>query len=714
MVQFPQVQFSLAGGPELPLRAKPFPGIDVPGAMVQAAKDASTISAAREQIGARQRSEQDRRVLTEGVRSGKLDLFTPKGISEALKTLSGQVSLETYSALQERAGQLREVDARLKTQISQMNELERKQYTAGLESAMPFMDALMKQYVADVEVSGEQAALANFQQQKDKLLGQMRGRMVGPNTPMFSEEVLSALQTASPDVLPGIISASKYQAETARNASLMAAARRMPTGAENFVTSDGEVITSIPGVGLFNTSTQEPWTGDPATLRALPSTRGAAGAGVAGAGVTTLRGSDDNQYRVNRRTGTTEILNRQTGAYDPLPGGIPPGVRVAEIGSAAESQMAARADRVVLTPGESARLSRISRMVRLNVPPFGQGEAGTNARNAFYKGLLADIDALGQGDTEAAILMAMASASRKTRENIIQRDAVLRSEEDEAKALLGKIEEELKKIGGPASPYLREKWNTVETRVFGNPTFSQLNLYMTQFVDTVGRLSSNATGAAGTPVAYLNFAKTVLDKDFNLEQVKAFRPAFDNLLAARREGVKNAFAYLNELGAAVPGAGAAAPAGGAPAALGGAAAPAGGATPMPAAAARPTAPSAPAATTPGTQPTQNRVDVLQNEYNRAIQRLSTVVDTPEDPTARARAMDDVRALRRELGRLGVQLPEPGLPAEPAQPATPVPAAPSVQDVRAIRRALQNQNIPYEPDKYDYRIGPDGKVLRKRK
>ena len=74
-------------------------------------------------------------------------------------------------------------------------------------------------------------------------------------------------------------------------------------------------------------------------------------------------------------------------------------------------------------------------------------------------------------------------------------------------------------------------------------------------------------------------------------------------------------------------------------------------------------------------------------------------------------MDDARALRRELGRLGVQLPEPGLPAEPA---TPVPAAPSAADVRSIRRALQSQNMPYEPDKYDYRIGPDGKVLRKRK
>lgn len=708
MVQFPSVNFSLAGGPELPMRARPFPGIDAPGAMVSAARAASEISAAQEQVGARQRSEQDRRILTEGMRSGQLDLFTPTGINEALKTLRGQVSLETYSKLADRATQLREVDARLQKTLREMNDLERKQYTSGIESAMPFMDALMKQYRADAEQGGEASALANFDQRKSQLVTQMRDKKVGPNTPMFSEEVLTALQSATPDVLPGIISASQYQASMARNASLMAAAQRMPTGTENFVTQDGEVVINVPGQGIFSAETREPWSGDPATLRPLPSTRGAAGAGVAGAGVTTVRGTDGNQYRVNTRTGTTEILNRESGQYDPLPGGIPPSVRVAPIGSAAEAQMAQRADRVVLTPEESARLSRISRMVRLNVPPFGQGEAGTNARNAFYKGLLADIDAQGQGDTEAAIRMAMATASRKTRENIIQRDTVLRSEEDEAKTLLTKIEQELKIIGGPASPFIREKWNMVETRLLGNPTFAKLNLYMTQFVDTMGRLSSNATGAAGTPVAYLNFAKTVLDKDFNLEQIKAFRPAFDDLLNARREGVKNAFTYLNDLGTAVPGAGTAAP--------GGAAAPGGGVTPTAPAAARPApAGAVPAPTRPagplgaGTVPEAERVRIITAEHNAALERLRTATDE----AARARALADARATRSELARLGVQVAEPGMPVPAAAAAAPV-TAPSAEEVRNIRRALQQQNVPYEPDKYDYRIGPDGKVQRRRK
>lgn len=708
MAEFPTVNFGLAGGPELPMRARPFPGFDPVGAMASAAKVASDVSAAQEQVSSRQRNEQDRRILTEGMRAGTIDLFTPTGVDNALKTLRGQLSLDTYTRLADRATQLREVDARLQKTVRDMNELERKQYTAGIESAMPFMDALMRQYRADVEQSGEASALANFDERKSQLVANMRDKKMGPNTPMFNEEVLASLSSATPDVLPGIISASKYQADVARNASLLAAAGRMPTGTENFVSTEGEVVVNVPGQGIFNAETREPWTGDPATLRPLPSARGgSAGTGVAGAGVTTVRGTDGNQYKVNSRTGVTEILNRATGQYEPLPGGIPPDVRVAPIGSAAEAQMAQRADRVVLTPEESARLSRISRLVRLNVPPFGQGEAGTNARNSFYKGLLADIDALGQGDTEAAIKMAMATASRKTRENIIQRDTVLRSEEDEAKILLGKIEQELKTIGGPASPFLREKWNTVETRIFGNPTFSKLNLYMTQFVDTMGRLSSNATGAAGTPVAYLNFAKTVLDKDFNLEQIKAFTPAFNDLLNARREGVKNAFTYLNELGVAVPGA--AAPAG-TPTAP---AAPAGGVTPAPGAAARPApvgaapgTPAQPAAAAPtGTVPNAERIRIITAEHNAALERLRAATDE----AARTRALGDARATRSELARLGVQLPEPGAPVQSAPPAQP-----SAEEVSRIRRALRDQNMPYEPDLYDYRIGADGKVLRRRK
>ena len=727
LVQPPSVNFNLSGGPDLPSRVRPFPLIDVAGAEASAAEMGTKISAAREQIRARADAENDRKILSAGVKSGEIDLFTPAGVRKALETLRGRVSLDTFTKLNDRAAELRTVDMNLQKSLQQMDEAARKQYTAGLEASMPFLDALMRSYAQDVETGGEAAAQEKFTQNRDRVLQQMRGKRVAPGVSMFSEEVISSLADATPEVLPGIISASKYQTDIASNISRMAAAQRPATGTENFIDADGNVVISIPGTGVFNAETRELWTGDPSTLRPLPTARGAGGAGgVPGAGMETLRGSDGNTYLANSRAGTVSVLNRETGQYEPLPGGVPQGVTLYKMGSAAEAQAAVRTGRVVLTDEESQRISRITRMVKLNVPPFGQGEAGTNARNAFYKGLLADIDAQGQGDTEAAIRMAMARSSTKTRENMIQRDTILRSEEGEAVALLGKIQEELKKIGGPASPYVREKWNMVETRLLGNPTFAQLNLYMTQFVDTVGRLSSNATGAAGTPVAYLNFAKTVLDKDFNLEQVKAFTPAFQELVNARRTGVQEAFNYLNELGSAVtnvPGAGAGG-AGGA----GGGVPPAGPATARPgptgepvagAGATRPPATARPPATTPpmgagnlpigeGQQPVDARISILRPEYDKAVERWRAS-KTPEE---RARNAGDVRAVRSELARLGVQVPDlPAFTPEPPGTGAVAPATALTPDqIARVRRAFGN----YEPQKYDYRISPEGRVQRKPK
>lgn len=658
----------------VPMRAQ-FTPVNVTGAIEEAYSLAGTMADTQTKMRAQQSAQNDRAAVQSYIRSGG-DLFTPPGIERALTQLRGRVSPEYFTRLGEQAQKLKTADIDLQKKISGLREDELSAYSAGIESAMPFLDALQRQYEADVEAGGAESALAKFNDNRAKLVTTMQGRMAGPNTPMFNEQVVQSLQAVTPEVLPGIISASNYQTKQIKNALEAARAKAASTGkTENLIAPDGKVVANVPGVGLVDTTTGNQYTGNPAELKPIATGRGTTSAGSADTGTVTLRGSDGNQYRLNRRTGGTFVLNRETGQYTPLPGGLPAGVVTYAPGSAAEAQAAARTQRVTLTEGEAARISRITRMVKLNVPPFGQGEAGANTRNTFYKALLSDIDAQGMGDTEAAIKMAMATASRKTRENIIQRDTVLRSEEDEAKVLLGKIEDELKKIGGPASPYVREKWNFVESRLLGNPTFTNLNLYMTQFVDTMGRLSSNATGAAGTPVAYLNFAKTVLDKDFNLDQIKEFRPAFDNLLEARRTGIKNSFDYLNDLGASVP-AGAAKPGGTAP-----------GTTVAP-------------ATQAGRD--QDRASILRQEYDAALQRMNTATD----PTARSRAMADVRSTREELRRLGVDVPPPGEPA--------AAAAPAADQTGAIRDALRRANRMYEPDKFDYRIGPDGTVQQRRK
>lgn len=701
----PSLNFGLLGGTDLPMQVQPFKPIDAPAALRSAVTLAGDFSTVQEQMRQRKEAADDRAILQQGLASGEIDLFTPKGIEDALFKLRGKVSVDTYTKLGAQAQKVKEADAALQERISKMDAAALTMFNAGIESAMPFLDVLFKQYQTDLAAGGTESAVAKFNDNRTKLVADMQGKMVGPNTPMFNPQVVTALSSITPDTLPGMISASKYQSSQIKNALDAARAQQLAQSKiENLLAPDGTVVANVPGVGLVDTTTNAPYTGDATQLKPIATGRGRAGA----AGREDQFTSAEGTFFRNTVTGeTTKLQPDNTRVPVPaLPAdaqrvGIgqptgrdweqfvtPDGARykfsksmnrtvavspdgtetevpalpanAVKLGTQAAARAAERAQRVELSPQESERLSRITRTVKLNVPPFGQGEAGSNARNAFYKGLLRDLDALGMGDTEAAIRMAMAQASRKTRETTINRDTTLRSEEGEAVELLGKIEAELKAIGGPASPFIRERWNTVETRLLGNPTFTNLNLYMTQFVDTMGRLSSNATGAAGTPVAYLNFAKTVLDKDFNLEQIQKFRPAFNELINARRKGVMQAYEYLNTLGAAVteiPGGG-----GGGAAAI--------------------------------------SVDQLRQDYNASLARLRGTLSSEE----RRQELDSNRLIRQTLKNRGVDVPPPG---EPTQPP------PAGQEV-AIRRALRAAGRAYEPDKYEYRIGPDGSVQQRRK
>lgn len=69
----------------------------------------------------------------------------------------------------------------------------------------------------------------------------------------------------------------------------------------------------------------------------------------------------------------------------------------------------------------------------------------------------------------------------------------------------------------------------------------------------------------------------------------------------------------------------------------------------------------------------------------------------------------------ELGAMGIQTNQPVAPSQlsmpgmtPTAPAAAPTANPATAD-RQVRMMLQQQNKAYEPDKYEYRIGPNGQV-----
>ena len=124
----------------------------------------------------------------------------------------------------------------------------------------------------------------------------------------------------------------------------------------------------------------------------------------------------------------------------------------------------------------------------------------------------------------------------------------------------------------------------------------------------------------------------------------------------------------------------------------------------------------------GQQPVDARISILRPEYDKAVEKWrasKTAMERARSPEevneARnqvARSTEDVRALRRELARLGVQVPDlPAFTPEPPGTGAVAPATALTPDqIARVRRAFGN----YEPQKYDYRFSPEGRVQRKPK
>lgn len=662
------VDFSLLqSGAAVPMRAQ-FTPVDVAGKLEGAYSLAGTAINTQEKMRKQQAEQADRAALQQFMQQGG-DLFTPTGIKRALTELRGRVSPEYYTRIGEQAQKLQVAELDLQKKLAGMQETELAAYNAGIESAMPFLDALQKQYAADAEAGGAESALAKFNDNRAQLISTMQGRMAGPNTPMFNPQVLQGLQSVTPEMLPGMIAASRYQSSVIKNTMDAARARAAATGkTENLIAPDGKVVANVPGVGLVDTATGNQYTGNPAELKPLATARGAAP--TTGRDWEQYTDPAGNVYETSRSLRQTVQVNKD-GTRTEVPSLPADAFRV---GSVAAARMLAKPGEVPdLTPEENARLAELSRPYgrQIPVPSFGTGAAARQDRILFLRNFIRDVDSRGETPTQAGIQMAIARAGQEALKRITTQDVILSAGERELLGILDKMEVELKKIGGPDSPIVRRYWNRAATEIAGEPTFAGMNALYTAFIDEAARVTSGATGAGGTPVAYKQLAERMLDPNVNLSQLLAFKQPFKDMIEARQRGVEGAKQQLitsispppkRTEGTAVP---------------------------------------------PGTQAgrDQERTAILRREYDTAVQRMGTATD----PEARRRAMDDVRATREELRRLGITVPLPG-----ESPAPPAPAPAPAANTDAIQAALRKAGRTYDPNTFEYRIGPDGSVQQRRK
>lgn len=660
------IQWGL-GSPTLPLKAE---GPDVMGAELTGVKMREAQMGLAEKQRLEQETSSDRAILSDYLKGGG-DLFTPTGLEKSLGALRGKVSPNLYMQLGQNLAKVKQADVQYRAGLAKANEADLTGQLDLVNAVGPAIQKLMAQYDEDVKSVGEQAATEKFLQTRNTLLDQAGGMF---SASPYGKQARSLLETMTPESAPMFQRLSGYHAQSiketleqtrARQAAAQAALLegRAPPGTENLMTPEGRVVANIPGMGLMDTATGQPYTGRVGDLKPMPTARGAGAA--AGRWEMFQDPVSKNTFRQNAQTGETQVQDPTTGEFKPAPGGLPPGVVKPGTAQAVKAMSEdAFTKEPPLTQEENAKLTEYARIYGrpISAPQYGTGAAASNLRTGYYRAFVNDMKARGETPTAAAIQASLARASQESLKRLTIFDSVLRSEEGEALKLLDKVQGELEKLGGVASPYLRNKWNTIETQLLGNPDFVSLNTYMKTFVDTLARLTSNAQGSGATPVAYLRFAEAFANKDFNLEQLKTFKPAFEGLVDARRKGVEAALKDLTDR-------------------------------------MKPPPRKEGGAVAPEIKP----ADILRQEYDKAVTDLSGLTGD-----ARRRKLDDVRSLRSELKRAGVEVPD--VTEAPAPAAAPAPAkALTAAEVREVRRAWGD----YEPNKYDYRL-IDGQWRRRPK
>ena len=135
------VDFSVLGGPTLPMKAKEFAPVDAVGNTEAAYTLAGTMVDTRRKMQAEQRINQDRQALEQAQRAGKLRMGSPEDIDAAIGFLQDKVSPETFLDMQSK-GLKQKTD--LQALQERVSKLPEREFFFGV------LCTLRKQYMTDI------------------------------------------------------------------------------------------------------------------------------------------------------------------------------------------------------------------------------------------------------------------------------------------------------------------------------------------------------------------------------------------------------------------------------------------------------------------------------------------------------------------------------------------------------------------------------------
>lgn len=488
------VDFGLVGPTDMPMRANTFKPIDAVGNTEKAYTLAGVMVDNQEKVRKSQEDQAFRDILKNYSAQDGTDLVTPTGLKRAMKDLQGKIPPDKLMALGQTAQKAELADLTFREHLSKANDAEIASTASQINQAYPVLTALMEQHAADKAAKGKEYADAQFKENQTKSLQLLGQSKLASGQPAYSPAVLQQIAQVDSDHLPGVIKQLKGHKDA--------------------------VATQL----------------SESRARALD-----AGGGSGKAAPQAFAGPDGKEYTLRPNTG------EWTRNGEPVePGDVPIG-ELKKIGSKGAGQPVVADPK--LTDHENMVIAQISQALGGRpIPGIPAGQGNTSARISYLRAWAQLAEQEGMDPQKLGDLTMQRRAAASAEQNLTKQNAILEQSEVELRQLMKNMEAEARKIGGPASPAMRELWNKAMTRYVGSDKFSAINVDSPAAQEIIGRVSSNNTGAGGTAVSFLKLAQDMITSGANADQIKKAASELDKLVAARHAGVDSARKTLSEQG----------------------------------------------------------------------------------------------------------------------------------------------------------------------
>lgn len=195
----------------IPMSGKQVAPIDPTENAMKAYSLAGTMVDTQEKIRKTQEGQFDREVMQNFLKGGG-DLSTPTGTAKALDELKGKVSPDLYENLIKHKDTMDDHALKQKAMIMGLRQDALADMSRQDDELAPMLDQFQQQYAATAASKGKQAADAEFQVNRTRLLEWAGGQKIA-GQPRFTPDVLQSLQSLDPEHMGQTQAAIKYHSQ---------------------------------------------------------------------------------------------------------------------------------------------------------------------------------------------------------------------------------------------------------------------------------------------------------------------------------------------------------------------------------------------------------------------------------------------------------------------------------------------------------------------